>query len=286
MPPGPTPIITEEMDVWLKDTVLNKTPLDFNYDTSLWTSNILAELLKQKFNVTVSDVSVSLHLKSLGLSYQKPCYRDQRRDPVEIEYFLNTKFPIIKRLAMNLGADICFEDEAGVGVNTRCGRTWGLIGKTPDVTTSNQRGGYNVLSTVTAKGSLRYSIDDESINSERYIEFLRQLINNRERPIILITDSASFHKSKQVRDFVRAHRSQIRVFFLPKYSPEMNPAEQVWNEIKNNRIGKQPTKNKADLKKRLKSALATLQKNMGRVISFCQLKDTKYAAMGSVLYVA
>ena len=53
IPPGATPTVTTEMDVWLKDTVLNKTPLDYGYDTNLWTSGILAELLKQKFNIVV-----------------------------------------------------------------------------------------------------------------------------------------------------------------------------------------------------------------------------------------
>jgi transposase len=51
-------------------------------------------------------------------------------------------------------------------------------------------------------------------------------------------DHASFHKSKKVRDFVHTHRSQLRVFFLPKRAPELNPDEQVWNEIKNNEVGK------------------------------------------------
>jgi len=84
--------------------------------------------------------------------------------------------------------------------------------------------------------------------------------------------------SKQVRDYVRAHRSQLRVFFLPKRAPEYNPDEQVWNEVKNNRIGKQPVKNKEDLTARLTSALDSLKQNTRRIISFFHLPDTKYAA--------
>jgi transposase len=90
-------------------------------------------------------------------------------------------------------------------------------------------------------------------------------------------DHATFHASKQVRNFVRAHRSLLRVFFLPKRAPEFNPDEQVWNEIKNNRIGKQAVKNKEDLKERLVSALDSLQQNTKRVISFFSLPDTQYA---------
>ena len=56
-------------------------------------------------------------------------------------------------------------------------------------------------------------------------------------------------------------------------------ATQVWNEIKNNQLGKQPIKNKQDLKKRLYSALRSLQRQSERIRSFFQLPDTLYALM-------
>ena len=266
------------MDVWLKQTVLTHTPVDFGYDTLLWTRDLLAELLKKEFGVAVSGSTVSLHLRKLGLSYQQPRYQDRDRDPGEVERFVNDKFPTIQRLADKLGADIGFEDEAGVGIMTRSGRTWGLVGKTPVVRVCRQRGGYNVLSMVTCEGEMRYSVTADHINSKQYIEFLKNLIQNRARPLILLVDRASFHRSQDVRDFVRAHRARLRVFFLPRRAPEMNPDEQVWNEIKNHRIGKQPLANKMDLKRRLYSALRSVQKNTERISSFFQLPATQYAS--------
>jgi hypothetical protein len=97
----------------------------------------------------------------------------------------------------------------------------------------------------------------------------------------VFVDHATFHHSKLVRDYVGAHRGQLRIFFLPKRAPEFNPDEQVWNEIKNNRIGKQPVKNKVDLKDRLDFVLDSLKQNTKRIISFFHLPDTKYAC-GSV----
>ena len=277
MPPGAQPLITSEMDAWLKQTVLNKNPVDFGYDTNLWTCGVLVGLLKKEFGVTVSDSAVRLHLKSLGLTSQKPEYQDAERDEQEIEHFLNVKFPQIQRLAAKLGADIGFQDESGVGIMTRHGKTWGLRGETPVVKTSMKRGGYNVMSVIMAEGEMRYSVKEGSINGEVFIEFLKHLIQGRGRPLILLADHATFHGSKPVRDFVRAHRSRLRVFFLPKRAPKFNPDEQVWNEIKTNRIGKQPVKDKKDLKKRLYSALGSLQKNTQRILSFFQLPDTRYA---------
>lgn len=278
MPPGAIPLVTDEMDEWLQHGVLSHTPLDFKYDTNLWTCGILAELLEREFAVTVSESAIRLHLKALGFTSQKPKYQDAERDEREIEYFLNIKFPKIQRLAEKLGADIGFQDEAGVGIRTRYGRTWGKRGQTPTVSACTKRGGCNVMSVVTCQGTLRYSLQEGSIDGVAFIDFLKQLIHGRKCPLILLVDHASFHGSKLVRDFVRAHRSELRIFFLPRHAPEYNPDEQVWEEVKVNRVGKQPIKNKNDLKKRLRSALKSLQKNTKRIISFFHLKDTRYAA--------
>ena len=277
MPPGAELLVTREMDEWLKQAVLNQSPVDFGYDTYLWTCEILAELLKNEFDVTASDSTVRLHLKSLGLTFQKPEYQDIERNEQEINYFLNNKFPRIQRLAEKLGADIGFQDESEVGIMTRYGKTWGLRGETPVIKVCTKRGGYNVMSVITTEGEMRYSVKESSINGDIFVEFLKHLIQGRDRPLILLVDHATFHHSKVVRNFVHAHRSKLRIFFLPKRAPEMNPDEQVWNEIKTNRIGKQPVKDKMDLKKHLYSALGSLQKNTKRILSFFRLPDTKYA---------
>jgi transposase len=253
--------------------------VEHGYDTNLWTRDILAEMLKKEFGVSVSGLSVSLHLRKRGLSYQKPCYRDVARDEQEVEHFVNDTFPRIHRLADKMGADIGFEDEAGIGLMRRSGRTWGRVGSIPVVQVVMRRGGYNVLSIVAPKGEMSYSVTEESVNSERYIEFLDGLIHGRERPLILIVDQVSFHGSKKFRKWVRAHRSRLRIFFLPKRSPELNPDEPVWNEIKNNKIGKHPIKNKRDLKKRLYSALHSLQRHRERIRSFFQVPDILYASV-------
>ena len=80
-----------------------------------------------------------------------------------------------------------------------------------------------------------------------------------------------------MRDFVKANRRKLRVYFLPRYAPDFNPDEQVWNEIKNNQLGKMTIKNKADLKEKLKSKLASLQKMTHRIVSFFEMPHTQYA---------
>ena len=174
MPPGAEPLITVKIEEWLKNTILDSTPVKFGYDTNLWTCTIIANLLKQEFNIDVSDSTIRLHLKAMNLSCQKPEYQDVKMDDKDVDNFINNKFPLIQQVAQKIDADIAFEDEAGVGVMTRHGKTWGLRGKTPVVKVNMVRGGYNVLSAVTAQGGMDYLIQDENINGSKYIEFLER----------------------------------------------------------------------------------------------------------------
>ena len=136
-----------------------------------------------------------------------------------------------------------------------------------------------MLSAITANGELMFDIEEKTIDGKRYIAFLEKILNGRTHPLIVIADNAPFHRSKEVRDFVRSHRHQIRMFFFPTYSPKLNPDEQVWNEIKHRKLQKQPIKNKSDLKKRIDGALKFLKEKTDKVRSFFHLPDTQYAAI-------
>jgi transposase len=277
--PGAPRVITPIMDLWLRETVLHSTPVDHGYDTVLWTRKILADLLDKHYGILVSEYTVGLHLHAMRLSCQVPAYRAAQQNPAQVTAFLDVKFHKIQKLAKNIGADIAFEDESGVEVMTRSGRTWGEVGESPKVVATDCRGRYNVLSIITAEGQWNYSLEEKNIDGKRYIEFLQQILRGRTRPLIVIADNAPFHRSAKVRQFVRAHRTQIRMFFFPPHAPELNPDEQVWNEIKHRQLGKQPIKNKLDLKKRLCSALKSLQQKAEMIRSFFQLPNTRYAAI-------
>ena len=275
--PGASPVITPKLERWLKRTILHSTPSDHGYDTELWTLKILADLLEKHFEVRVYESTISNHLHALNLSCQVPQYRALAYDDQEVEDYLVKKWPIIQRVANKMSADIFFEDEAGIGIMTRSGRTWGEVNSTPIVRASDQRGGYNVLSAITANPPrLYYALEENSISSDEYIDFLERILSLHPKPIVLVVDRVSFHRSTKVRNFVRAHRDRIRVFFLPKHAPEFNPDEQVWNEVKHRKLGREPILNKQDLKSRLLLHLRELKFNTRRLLSFFELESTKY----------
>jgi transposase len=129
--PGAPPIITPEMDNWLKTTVLQATPENFGYDTPLWTCDILSELLAKRYHIQVIGATVDHHLKQMKLSYQKPSYVPNEQNPEAVERFVNIEFPKIQRVAAKIHADIGFEDESAVDLREHVGKPGALVAKHP-----------------------------------------------------------------------------------------------------------------------------------------------------------
>jgi transposase len=274
--PGASPTITPRMDRWLKKTILTSIPTDYGYDTPLWTLKIPVALLELEFGIRVVQSTVANHLHRMRLSCQIPEYRARDRDPQETANYLEKKWVSIQHLANKINADIAFEDEAGIAIMTRTGRTWGNVNSPPRVLATDQRGGYNALSAITTTGRLYYRMTDNNINSDSYIDFLGMILSKQQRPLIVIADRATIHRSKKVHRFVRDRRRRIRMFFLPKHAPEFNPDEQVWNVIKHRQLGRQPILNKEDLRQRIKTAFHALQQNTQKILSFYRLESTRY----------
>jgi len=104
------------------------------------------------------------------------------------------------------------------------------------------------------------------------------LVYKAPRPIFLVLDGHSAHKSKLVRDYVNSLGGKLWLFFLPPYSPELNPDEQVWNHVKHHGVGRMFVVGKRHLKALIQAKLRRLQKSPWLLRSFFLLPDTQYAA--------
>ena len=121
-------------------------------------------------------------------------------------------------------------------------------------------------------------VTEKSVGANLFVEFLKRLLHGQRRTIFLIVDGHPSHRSKRVQEFLKTLSGKLRLFFLPPYSPELNPDELVWNDVKNNGVGRSFITKKQDLKTAVVSRLRYLQKNPAYVRSFFQAKTTRYAA--------
>ena len=155
--------------------------------------------------------------------------------------------------------------------------TWGRKGSTPIVKSTGARFRFNLISAINSLGQMRFMLTDKNVNNGVYVEFLRRLLVGAKQPIFLVVDGHSVHRSRAVKQFAISTEGKLRLFFLPPHSPEVNPDEQVWNAVKNQRVGRAAPRSKTELKSLLVSALFALQKLPGKIRSFFQHPDTRYA---------
>jgi transposase len=275
--PGAPPKIDAKQMAKLARMIRDKTPLQFKFEYALWTLAIIRELIARQFGVKLSEVSVGRLMKRLGFTPQRPLYRAWQQNPELVQSWQDTDYPKIAKRAKKEGALIFFADEAGIRSDNHAGTTWAPVGQTPVVKATGARFGFNMLSAVNALGHVRFMTVEGTVTATVFREFLRRLITGMDRKIFLIVDGHPTHKAKLVRQFVADNSERIELFFLPPYSPELNPDELVWGNVKT-RIAKMAIQTKDELKAVVHASLCRLQKMPDLVASFFRTPSCYYAS--------
>jgi len=274
--PGRPPKLSSAQLQRLYTLVVGNDPRQLRFAFALWTRDMVRDLIRREFSVRLSAVSVGRLLRKLGLSPQRPLYRAYQQDPEAVRRWKVEDYPQIRAQAQQVGATIWFADEAGVRSDYHAGTTWAPVGQTPVVAATGDRFAVNLISAVTTRGGLRFAVYDGNLNGGVFIDFCRRLLHDAPGPVFLVLDGHPVHRSNAVREFAEATNGRLRLFFLPGYSPELNPDEWVWKNIKHDRLGRSGVDSVADLKSKALAALHRLQKLPHLVQSFFRDLNLRY----------
>ena len=248
--PGTGRSLTAEQEQNLQRIICDKRPEQMKMDFALWSRLAVMQLIEREYGIKLHVRSVGKYLIRWGFTPQKPIKKAYEQRPEAVQKWLDEEYPSIEQRAKAEGAEIHWGDETAL-VNTDVrGRSYAPIGQTPVAyAVGGTRQKLSMIATVTNQGKARWMIIDDAFNSDRLIEFLDALIKDAgKKKVFLILDNLRVHHSKPVKKWVAEHAEKIELFYLPSYSPELNPEERLNADLKHAMGSKVPARTKAKLR--------------------------------------
>jgi transposase len=265
---GPDSKLSDGQMSQLYRLVAGNDPRQLSFGLALWTRGMIQELIFRQFGVRLSLVSVGNVLGKLGMSPQRPLYRSYEQDPEKVAEWKQKTFPQIQARAKKEGAAIFFADEASVRTNYHAGTTWAPVGKTPVVSGTGRTRSISMVSAVSPRGELHFQVHETGIRQEEFLEFCKMLLADVGRPVFLIMDNSQVHRAKILKAYADGSNGMLSLFFLPPYSPNLNPDEWVWKNVKHDNLGRASVKSESELAEFAIAALARLRELPEKVRAF------------------
>jgi len=277
-PLGSCRTLSPEQEKILQKSMRDKCPDQLKLPFALWTRIAVQELIKQLWAINMPIRTVGEYLKRWGFTPQKPLRKAYKQDPKAVEAWLNRAYPGIRDRAKEEGAEIHWGDETGLCNDSYHGRSYAPRGQTPAIALHPRCERVNLISSVTNQGKVRFMVYTDRMNSQTLIKFMRRLIKDSDKKVFLILDNLKVHHSYVVRDWLKEHEDEIELFFLPSYSPELNPDEYLNCDLKAGVHSGIPARSKKQLKRKTISHLRKLQKLPGRIRKYFKHPKISYAA--------
>lgn len=271
--------LTPEQEDEIQRAITDKMPDQFKLSFALWTRQAVTELIRIRFGIQIPVRTIGHYLHRWGFTPQKPLKRAYEQRPEAVRSWLEEEYPAIQQRAKAEDAEIHWGDETGIRSDSQHGRSFAPKGKTPVIRLSAKYTSVNMISSVTNQGLVRWMLYDGTLNAQRLIEFLKRLIRGAAgRKIFLILDNLRVHHAKIVKKWLEDHEHEIEIFYLPSYSPELNPDEYLNCDLKAGIHSRPPVRNQSELKRTVSSHMRTLLRSPGRVAKYFHHPSIRYAA--------
>ena len=270
--------LSVDQEKQIRSLIVDKTPDQLKMPYVLWTRKAVGELILLKLGIKVPIRTIGDYLKRWGMTPQKPVKKAYEQSSKAVQQWLEQDYPEIKAQAKRENAEIYWGDETGMRNDSQHERGYAPKGKTPVVRLNANRTSTNMISAITNQGTVRFRVFDGTMNTDILIDFCKRLIKTAKRKVYLILDNLRVHHAKLFKAWLADNEDKIQVYYLPSYSPELNPDEYLNCDLKCGVHSGKPARSKDQLKSKVISHMRMLQKKPARVAKYFHHEKIQYAA--------
>ena len=278
-PTGTARTLTPEQEKQVQRDIRDKRPEQMKMDFALWTREAVLVYIREHFGIKMPVRTVGEYLKRWGFTPQKPIKVAYEQKPEAVKKWLDEEYPAISARAKAEKAEIHWADETAVMNTDVRGRSYSPRGVTPTTCSVwGARQKFSMISSVNNQGKCYWMIINDVFNADRLIEFMESIVKDVPRKVFLIMDNLKVHHSKPVQKWLEEHQEKIEVFYLPSYSPELNPDERLNADLKHAITTSVPRRTRQGLMKKTQEHMAMVKSSPERVKIYFKDKHVAYAA--------
>lgn len=270
--------LTTEQEIQIKRFLIDKMPDQLKLPFALWTRDAVKLLIKQIFDIKMPIRTVGEYLKRWGFTPQKPIKRAYEQSSQAVQQWLKADYPLIAKQAKKENAEIYWGDETGIQNGVNLVRGFAPKGEKPVIRLVAKKSQVSMISAITNEGKIRFMMYQSSMTTDLLIKFMARLIKDTGRRVFLVLDNLRVHHSKIVKQWLEDHKEQIKVFYLPSYSPDLNPDEYLNGNLKTVVHSGEPIRNHKDLETKTRSFMKMLIKKPVHVRNYFKHPKVAYAA--------
>jgi transposase len=224
--------LSDKQAARIRGCIDSHSPDELGIPHALWTRRAVRDLIRQEFGIDLAERTVGQYLRRWGYTAKKPSRHARRQDPDAVQQWLEETYPAIEAQAAREGAEILWTDEVGVAADHHPGCGYARQGERATMETPGPHIRVNQITAISNEGAVRFMTYKGSPDAAVFLLFLAKLVEGARRKVLVIVDRLQAHKTPEVLAWLEAHRDSIEVFYLPAYSPEMNPVEYLNNDMK------------------------------------------------------
>lgn len=277
-PLGTGRLLSEEQAQHLQEQIDHYAPQELGIPHALWTRRAVAELIAQQYALHLAERTVGQYLRRWGYTSKKPGRHSRRQNPDEVQQWLEQTYPALEQQACREDAEILWSDEVGVQADHHPGYSYARQGERATMEVPKPHMRVNQITAISNEGTVRFMTYPGMMNAATYLLFLTRLLESVGRKILLIADRLPAHKTPEVLAWLAAHQERIEVFYLPTYSPELNPVEYLNNDMKGNVNKAGLPDDRGTLHAHLMTFMAHLVRVPKHVVSYFLHPQVQYAA--------